>query len=85
MKIIEHPFRPGTVCFYNELTGKRSYWFSAHNLFAEVMDNEEAVEIMLNWGKQEVERAVIQSALPDEHWISEPMDDEPAVISPLTK
>lgn len=85
MKIIEHPFRPGTLSFYNERTGKRSYWFSAHNLFTEVMDNEEAIELMLNWGESEVEQAVVQSVLLEEHWVSDPMDYESAVISPVKK
>ncbi|MBP1156894.1 MULTISPECIES: hypothetical protein [unclassified Paenibacillus] len=85
MKIIEHPFRPGTVSFYNELTGKRSYWFSAHNLFTEVMDNEEAIELMLNWGESEVEQAVVQSVLSEEHWVSDQTDYESAVVSPVKK
>lgn len=83
MKIIEHNLRPGTVSFYNESTGKRSYWFSAHNLFTEVMDNEEAIELMLNWGMDEVEQAVVQSNLASEHWVDYEFNHE-TVISPVT-
>ncbi|ALS23593.1 MULTISPECIES: hypothetical protein [Paenibacillus] len=82
MKIIEHPFRPGIVSFYNEQTGKRSYWFSAHNVFTEVMDNEEAIELMLGWGESEVEQAVLQTLLLEEHWVHDPTTYESAVISP---
>jgi hypothetical protein len=68
MRIIEHPYQPGTLCFYNEKLNKRSFWFSANNLFDIVISKDEAVEIILQWTAKEVENAVKPFLKEDHYW-----------------
>lgn len=84
MKIIEHKWQPGVVGILDEKRGKRSYWFSAHNLFEELMDNEEAVDLLLNWSSEEVDTAARSFLANTEDWLDYDFDHE-IVVAPAIK
>jgi hypothetical protein len=81
MKIIEHNWQPGVIGFLDENRGKRSYWFSAHNLFEAVIDNEEAIDFLLHWSAEEIEFTAQTFITNEENWLDYD-DDHEMVIGP---
>lgn len=68
MKIIEHRLQPGTISFLHEEKGKRTYWFHARNLFDIVMDDEQAVDLILQWSETEVEQEAKPFLADEANW-----------------
>lgn len=80
MRIIEHPYQPGTISFYNEKLKKRSYWFSANNLFDVIISKDEAVEIILHWTSEDVEKAAKPFVEHDQQWTSFQLNHEIVIL-----
>jgi hypothetical protein len=79
MKIVEHRFKPGTICFLDEEAGKRTYWFSANNLFQGLIDNEQAVEQITSWSKEQLLQVISDMEIEEKDWVDYIYDHEPVI------